>query len=201
MLGARHSSIGGYFSSAASAGLYATGQVAGFAARFDGPVQVNGAFTVLGGPKSAAVPHPDGTHRRLYCVESPESWFEEFGRDQLANGRARLRLDDDFNALVRGDNYYVFLTEHGDQGGLYLENVGPNGFTVRARNAAANGPFSYRVVAKRKDIPAQRLEKVDIQAAPARPAAPSAPPALPAVPQPLDASTLPRITVPDGRGR
>ena len=45
----------------------------GFAARFDGPVLVNGNFTAIGGSKSAAVPHPDGTHRRLYCVESPES--------------------------------------------------------------------------------------------------------------------------------
>ena len=69
---------------------------------------VNGNFTAIGGSKSAAVPHPDGSHRRLYCVESPESWFEDFGSDQLVNGRARVRLDPDFNALVHGDNYQVF---------------------------------------------------------------------------------------------
>jgi len=49
---------------------------------------------VIGGPKSAAVPHPDGTLRRLYCVESPESWFEDFGN--RAEGFVRLngRIDE-----------------------------------------------------------------------------------------------------------
>ncbi|HLH22508.1 MAG TPA: hypothetical protein VK066_08285 [Chloroflexota bacterium] len=184
VLGTSNSSIGGFFSSGTSTGLYATGPGSAFAARFDGPVQVNGAFTVLGGPKSAAVPHPDGSHRRLYCMESPESWFEDFGRDQLVSGQARVRLDADFDALVQGDNYYVFLTEHGDQGGLYVDHIGPHAFTVRARNTAANAPFSYRVVAKRKDIAGPRLERVDIPAAPPRPAAPPPPPAIPALEPP-----------------
>ena len=79
VLGTSNSSIGGFFASGTATGLYADRAAAGFAARFDGPVLVNGHFTVIGGPKSAAVPHPDGSHRRLYCVESPESWFEDFG--------------------------------------------------------------------------------------------------------------------------
>ena len=165
VLGTSQSSIGGFFSSGTSTGLYATGPGAGFAARFDGPVQVNGAFTVLGGPKSAAVPHPDGSYRRLYCVESPESWFEDFGRGRLAGGRARVRLDPDFDALVHGDDYYVFLTESGDYGGLYVSQRGPHSFEVRARKGGAEGPFDYRVVAKRKDIPGARLERVDVSAA------------------------------------
>ena len=66
--GHSNSSIGGFFASGTSTGLYATGPASGFAARFDGPVLVNGNFTAIGGSKSAAVPHPDGTHRRLYCV-------------------------------------------------------------------------------------------------------------------------------------
>src|SRR4051795_1277374 len=99
----------------------------------DRSVQVNGPFTVLGGPKSTAVPHPDGSHQRLYCVESPERWFEDFGEGQVANGRGQVRLDPDFAALVRGDKYHVFLTEYEDQGGLFVTNVGPHGFDVRAR--------------------------------------------------------------------
>src|SRR3954451_1605379 len=75
VLGTSNTSIGGFFASATSTGLFASGPASAFAARFDGPVQVNGAFTVVGGPKSAAAPHPDGSYRRLYCVESPESWF------------------------------------------------------------------------------------------------------------------------------
>jgi RNA polymerase sigma factor (sigma-70 family) len=30
--------------------------------------------------KAAVVPHPDGGHRQVYCQESPEPWFEDFGR-------------------------------------------------------------------------------------------------------------------------
>jgi hypothetical protein len=63
-------------------------------------VFVRGDFTVAGGAKSAAVPHPDGTHRWLYCLESPESWFEDFGRAQLTCGRAEVKIDPDFAALV-----------------------------------------------------------------------------------------------------
>jgi len=69
------------------AGVYGLGAAAGYAGRFDGRVLVQGAFTVLGGPKSAAVPHPDGTHRRLYCLESPQAWFEDFGGARLVGAR------------------------------------------------------------------------------------------------------------------
>ena len=59
-----------------------------------------GAFVVVGGAKSAAVPHPDGSHRLLYCMESPESWFEDFGEGQLACGKAEVTIDPDFAAVV-----------------------------------------------------------------------------------------------------
>ena len=63
----------------------------GFAAAFIGPVVVAGDFVVTGA-KSAAVPHPDGSHRRLYCLESPESWFEDFGTGRLEYSRADIPL-------------------------------------------------------------------------------------------------------------
>jgi hypothetical protein len=180
VLGNSSSSIGGYFASGSNTGLYATGPSSNYAARFDGNVLVNGAFTVLGSPKSAAVLHPDGTHRRLYCVESPESWFEDFGRGQLANGRASVPLDRDFAALVHNDSYDVFLTPYGDTKGLYVGSKGPDSFEVReVQGGNSSLAFSYRVVAKRKDIAGPRLEKVDIPPAPPRPGAPQPPPALP----------------------
>ncbi len=185
VLGTSSSSIGGYFSSTSATGLYASGPAAGYAARFDGPVLVNGNFTAMGGSKSAAVPHPDGSHRRLYCVESPESWFEDFGQDQLVNGRARVSLDRDFAALVQGDHYQVFLTLKGDCNGLYVSDQSPAGFEVRElKGGTSNAPFNYRVVAKRKDIPGVRLEKVDVPAVPQRPAAPLPPPTITPLPAP-----------------
>jgi hypothetical protein len=202
VLGTSNSSIGGFFSSGTSTGLYATGPGAGFAARFDGPVQVNGSFTVLGGPKSAAVPHPDGSHRRLYCVESPESWFEDFGSDQLVTGRARVRLDRDFAALVHGDNYQVFPVPEGDCKGLYITNKTPGGFEVReVQGGTSTLTFGYRVIAKRKDIASPRLERVELPAAPQRLAAPPAPPAIPPVPPLVDPNAPPRLVSGLGAGR
>jgi hypothetical protein len=32
----------------------------------------------------------DGSHRRLYCLESPESWFEDLGKGQLQGGQANV---------------------------------------------------------------------------------------------------------------
>ncbi|HLH24214.1 MAG TPA: hypothetical protein VK066_16960 [Chloroflexota bacterium] len=202
VLGTSNSSIGGFFSSGTSTGLYATGPGSAFAARFDGPVQVNGSFTVLGGPKSAAVPHPDGSHRRLYCMESPESWFEDFGRDQLVNGRARVRLDPDFAAIVQGNQYHVFLTSEGDSNGLYVADRNANGFEIREKKGGTSShAFSYRVVAKRKDIAGPRLEKVDVQAPPQRPAAPQPPPTIPALPPLPDPNAPPRVAPVGGDGR
>ncbi|HLH24551.1 MAG TPA: hypothetical protein VK066_18675 [Chloroflexota bacterium] len=150
VLGTSNSSIGGFFSSSTSTGLYATGPSSAFAARFDGPVQVNGAFTVLGGPKSAAVPHPDGTYRRLYCVESPESWFEDIGHGQLTGGRASVALDRDFAALVHSGDYEVFLTPKGDSRGLYVTGHTAAGFEVREQQGGTSSiAFGYRVVARR----------------------------------------------------
>ncbi len=135
----------------------------GFAGGFAGPVLVAGDFTVSGGSKSAAVPHPDGTHRRLYCQESPEAWFEDFGRGRLVNGRAEVKLDPDFLAVVKVDDYYVFPIPEGDSNGLYVSSLSPSGFEVREQKGGTSSlSFSYRVVAKRKDIPGPRLERIKL---------------------------------------
>ena len=59
-----------------------------------------GQLIVVGGPKNAAVAHPDGTHRLLYCMESPESWFEDFGKAALVGGRADVAIDPEFAAVA-----------------------------------------------------------------------------------------------------
>src|SRR5262249_28375633 len=63
-----------------------------FAGAFLGNVLVTRNLTV-NGTKSAAVPFPDGTQRALYCMESPELWFEDFGAAKLNAGRAAVKLD------------------------------------------------------------------------------------------------------------
>jgi hypothetical protein len=87
-------------------GLVAEGPngLPGAAAIFQGHVAVVGSFVVYG-PKSAAAPHTDGFHRLLYSLECPESWFEDFGEGELVNGKAEVKLDPDFSAVVRAKKY------------------------------------------------------------------------------------------------
>jgi hypothetical protein len=123
-----------------------------------------GAFIgglMVWGPKSAAVPHPDGSHRALYCVESPESWFEDFGRAKLVRGRARVKLDRNFAAVVRTNNYHVFLSPEDETKGLYVSTRNRAGFEVREQGAGTGSArFSYRIVARRRDINPPRFAKV-----------------------------------------
>jgi hypothetical protein len=153
----------------AGAGIAVFGSVnspGAFAGYFDGPVQVHGDVTVFGnatvnGLKSAVVPFPDGSRRRLYCMESPESWFEDFGTGYLKNGQADVPLDAEFASVVNSDDYHVFLSEYDDNNALYVTNRTNTGFVVRSKlSPAATGMFSYRVVAKRNDITGPRFEKV-----------------------------------------
>ncbi|MGW6167682.1 MULTISPECIES: hypothetical protein [Bacillaceae] len=116
------------------------------------------------GTKSALVPHPDGLHRTLYCMESPESWFEDFGIGELESGAATVHLDPDFAEIVHSDSYHVFLTPEGDSMGLYISKKTPSSFEVREQQGGSNSlSFSYRVVSKRKDTETSRLEKVKLQ--------------------------------------
>ncbi|HMD49791.1 MAG TPA: hypothetical protein VKG79_11860 [Bryobacteraceae bacterium] len=134
----------------------------GTAGQFDGNVVIGGQLTVHGA-KSVAVPFPDGSHRKLYCVESPENWFEDFGFGELSNGEAQVQLEEGFRSVVNSDAYHVFITEYEDNNALYVAERTSAGFLVRAKASKANGTFSYRVVAKRRDIAAPRFDKVQLQ--------------------------------------
>src|SRR5262249_20111953 len=134
-------------------GLIGGASPTALAGLFLGNVQIQGNLTVTGSfPKSAAVPHPAGTLRRLYCQEAPEPYFEDFGTGQLVNGRATVRLDPEFMPLVRGEDYAVFPVPEGDCKGLYVTSKAPTSFEVRElKGGTSSLAFRYRLVAKRKD--------------------------------------------------
>jgi hypothetical protein len=134
-----------------------TGQIAAF-----GELFVNNHDLTVTGIKSAVVTVPDGSHRRLYCLESPENWFEDFGSGQLTDGRARIELDPDFATTINTDTYHVFIAEYDDNNGLFVTNRTSTGFEVRAKTSVRTAAFSYRVVARRKDIAPARLAKVTL---------------------------------------
>ena len=89
-----------------------------------------GGDLIVTGAKNAAIPHRDGSHRLLDCIESPESWFEDFGEAKLVKGRANVKLEAGFLSVVKMDRYHVFLTPYGESNGLYVSHRGKKGFEV-----------------------------------------------------------------------
>jgi len=151
----------------------------GLAGNFLGPVNiggnvtmfsaatVNGNFSVGGnlvvtGTKSAAVPDTNGNFRLVYCVEAPESWFQDFGTGQIAaGGRATVQLRPDFANAVLTNDYHVVLTEYGNQNsGLYVSQRSATSFEVRASADKDPSTFGYMIVAKRKDVEQARMPTI-----------------------------------------
>jgi hypothetical protein len=182
LIGTSRALMGIYGFSTANAGV--VGQTANpnsFAGFFAGNVMVVGNFTVVNGTKAAAVAFPDGTQRVLYCMESPELWFEDFGTAKLNHGRAVVKLDANFASVIKRGDYRVFVTPEGDCRGLYVRRKRAASFEVRElAGGKSNVAFSYRIVGRRKDVRAQRrFAKIDTRlslpaAAPARQRKPTA---------------------------
>ena len=153
-----------YGFSTANAGVVGE-SVNSFAGYFAGNVVVTGDLFVAGAfnKKGCAVPFPDGTHRALYCMESPDLWFEDFGAAKLRRGRATVKLDADFAKVIKRGDYHVFLTPRGDCRGLYVRRQGGASFEVRELGGGTSSvAFSYRIVGRRRDIRAhKRFAKID----------------------------------------
>jgi hypothetical protein len=145
----------GIYSFALQIGNYAAGY-------FDGLVHVTGNLQVEG-TKSAVVQTGDREYRAIYCQESPENWFEDFGEGQLASGQTHIDLDPVFLKTVTIDAtspMKVFVQLEGDCKGVYVTK-GTTGFDVKELQAGtSNVAFSFRVVAKRKGFENLRLETV-----------------------------------------
>ena len=124
-------------------------------------VQSNGDL-VCTGSKSAAVPLPDSRWVRLYAVESPENWFEDFGSGTLSNGSASVALDPTFrDTVTSSQDYHVFLTPRGECEGLYIASTNASGFEVRElHHGKSNIAFDYRIVVRRKGYENIRMEDV-----------------------------------------
>jgi hypothetical protein len=119
----------------------------GLAGRFVGRTVVEGALEVTGATPSAVVKSADGQSRRLYAPGSVQPVVEYFGEAKIVRGRATVKLNADFDALVAG-KYQVFLTEYGNLGGLYVAKRGAHSFQVRSRRRRAGGRVGYRLVAR-----------------------------------------------------
>jgi hypothetical protein len=122
----------------------------------------NAGDLVCTGSMSGAV-QSQGDHTvRLYAVQSPENWFEDFGSGKLSNGSATVSLDFGFSQTVNTSvDYHVFITPNGESEGLYVVNKTAGGFEVREQHSGhSNIGFDYRIVAHRKGSEGVRLEDI-----------------------------------------
>jgi len=155
----------GSSSNPSGAGLVGENLSGGVAGFFYGDVQIYGSLKVFGAPKNAVLKMQDGTFASVYCQESPEPYFEDFGRARLAGGMANVALEPEFAGLVNGSDYMVFLTPSGDTRGLYVAKQDSRGFEVRETQGGTGSlGFTYRVVTKRKDIEGRRFARVSTAA-------------------------------------
>jgi len=155
---------GGYFEaydlgSGDRYGIYAKAPFTGYAGYFSGHVRITGGLTVLGA-KSAAVKMDDGDYRLVYCQESPENWFEDFGEGRLVNGRTVIAIDPLYSQTANtGMTYHVFLTPQDEPVVLAVANRTATSFEVRGPEGSNVG-FSYRIVAKRRGYEDVRLARM-----------------------------------------
>jgi len=112
------------------------------------------------GTKSAVVKTTKGDVA-LYCQESPENWFEDFGEGKLINGHTRIELDKLFLETVTINDQYpmkVFIQLEDNCNGVYVRKD-KTGFDVyELQSGTSNATFTYRVVAKRKGFEDLRLK-------------------------------------------
>ena len=166
VLGVSDTTFGVYGQTTTGSAILGQALGAGLAGNFLGDVSITGSLTVTGSfPKSAGVPHPDGTIRRMYCMEGPESVFEDWGQGTLKGGQATIKLDGDFAALITTDAYSVFAVPEGDCNGLFIGKKSRDAFEVRElAGGSSDVPFSYRILARRKDLvgKTQRLETITL---------------------------------------
>ena len=92
---------------------------------------------IVSGIKNAAVPRAGGKHQLLYCLESPESWLEDFGEARLVNGRVRIRIDPGFRNTIDTRSYHVFVSAYGPDP-VFVSNRSRNGFEKK-RTTSASG--------------------------------------------------------------
>jgi hypothetical protein len=98
----------------------------------------------------------------MYCQESPEAWFEDFGEGQLVDGECHIELEPLFLETVIIDEanpMKVFVQLHDEASHGVAVKKGFSGFDVlELENGVSTGTFDYRVVAKRKGFETRRLD-------------------------------------------
>ena len=113
-------------------------------------------YKIIGnGTVSTIVDGVGDTKKVMFAPEAPEVLFEDYGTAQLVNGMATISIDPIFSKNIIVDATHplkVFIQLEGDCNGVYVTNKSGTGFTVKElQNGSSNVPFSWHIVANRKD--------------------------------------------------
>ncbi len=143
---------GGYFDSNNGQSYVYVGAVtdAGTIRKIEGNGTVNTVMQTRSGMKS------------LFAPESPEAWFEDVGKGQLAKGHCRIELDPLFLDCITVDDSMplnVFVQLNDDCKGVYVK-TDHTGFDVyELQGGIADAKFTYKVIAKWKGYELERFPK------------------------------------------
>jgi len=101
---------------------------------------------------SCSVPDDQGVYRTMYCSESPEYYFEDYGQGQLVNGRAHIDIDPLLARHVIIDEKHplrVYIQIEGDENckGTVVKNKTAGGFdVVEMAGGSSNATFQWHIV-------------------------------------------------------
>jgi hypothetical protein len=91
----------------------------------------------------------------MFCPETPEVLFQDYGTGQLVDGSAHINIDPIFTKNITVDENHplkVFIQLEGDCSGVFVANKSATGFDVIELNGgSSNVPFSWSIVANRSD--------------------------------------------------
>ncbi len=116
------------------------------------------------GTKSAVVDTESYGRRMLYTMESPEVWFEDFGRSELVNGKSRVDLDPVFLETVTINEEHpmmVQVTMTSESRPVWVEQRDTYFVVHETLGGKSRASFNWRVVAKRRGLESLRLRSHD----------------------------------------
>lgn len=113
-------------------------------------------FKIIGaGGVSTIVKDLNNKPVTMFCPESPEVLFQDFGEGQLINGSATIALDPIFSKNIQVDTEHplrVIIQLEGDCNGVYVANKTANGFEVKElQNGQSNVKFTWFASGNRVD--------------------------------------------------
>ncbi len=97
----------------------------------------------------------EGNNVTLYCPESPEILFQDYGQSKLIKGKVHIEIDPIFakNIIINEKHpLRVYVQLEGNCKGVYVANKTTTGFdVVELDGGQSNTPFQYTIVCNRAD--------------------------------------------------